>query len=486
MAVLRRLTTERSAKVIVFLLIFAMASRVSVDPDLWWHLRLGEYILETGSPVYADVFSHTRAGQAHKNHSWLSQVVMFGIWRLAGHLGLTLFVSSLATAGMIFLYRAGAGTIYMRGFALVIGAACAAAFWSPRPQMFTFLFSSVLVFILFELKYKCRDHLWSLPLLFVCWVNLHGGFIIGLLILGAFLLGECVNAALALGNARIQPGKLRKLLMIAPLSLAVMPINPLGIDVFAVPFDTAGIGGLRKYIQEWQPPDFSQPYTWGFVALLLLALGAKVASRRRADATEHLLVGGALGLALFSGRNLSLFTVAALPVATIHINDLLIRRGWLLPFRFRSRETPGRAVINVLLICLVALGVLTRVLYVSSDNIIGAAVSRNWPADAARFLNASALEGRLFNSYNWGGYLIFSARDFPVFIDGRTDLYRDFLDEYAAAYGGEAWRAVFKRWDIDVALIESASPLAGELEAAPDWLLEYADEIASIYMRAPA
>lgn len=441
-------------------------------------------MLETGSPVYADVFSHTRAGQVHKNHSWLSQVIMFGVWRLAGHLGLTLFVSSLATAGMIFLYRAGAGTIYMRGFALVLGAACAAAFWSPRPQMFTFFFSGVLIFILLELKYKERDHLWSLPLLFVCWVNFHGGFVIGLLFLSAFLLGECANAALARGAARVQPKMLRKLLTIALLSLAVMPVNPLGIDVFVVPLDTFRIGGLRRYIHEWQPPDFSQPYTWGFAALLLLALGAIAASRRRADATEHLLIGGTLGLALLSGRNLSLFTIAAVPVATIHINDLLIRRGWLLPFR--TRETPGRSLINVLLIGLVAVGVLAHAQYVSSDDIIQAAVSRRWPGGAARFLNASAHEGKLFNSYNWGGYLIFAARDFPVFIDGRTDLYRDFLDEYAAAYGGEAWRDVFERWEIDIALIESAGPLAEQLDAAPDWLLEYADEVASIYVRAPA
>ena len=408
---------------------------------------------------------------------------MIGSWRLAGHLGLTLFVSSLATAGMVCLYRAGAGSVYMRGFALVTGAACAAAFWSPRPQMFTFLFSAVLVYALFDLKYNGRDRLWRLPPLFALWVNFHGGYIIGLLFLGAFLLGEFVNAAFALGDSRVQPIKLRKLLLMALLSIAVMPVNPLGINVFAVPFDTFSIGGLRQYIQEWQPPDFSQPYTWGFIVLLLLAIGAKLASRRRIDATEYLLVGGTLGMALLSGRNLSLFTVAAVPVATIHISDVLMRKGWILPHR--ALETPGRSLINLLLIGLVAAGVLMRLNYVSSDMTARAAVSQNWPLDAVRFLQSTALEGKLFNSYNWGGYLIFRARDYPVFIDGRTDLYRDFLDEYAAAYGSQAWREILDRWQIGIALVESSSYLAGELEAAPDWRLAYADRIARVYARSP-
>jgi len=196
MARLLRLTTERSATVILFLLLFAMAARVSADPDMWWHLRLGDYIRETGNPVYADIFSHTHAGQLHRNHSWLAQLVMFGLWRLAGHLGLTLYVCALATGGMFFLYRAGAGSVYMQGFVLVIGGACAAAFWSPRPQMFTFLFSALLVFNLFELKYRQRDKLWRLPPLFAIWGNCHGGWIIGFLFLGAFILGERFNQLL--------------------------------------------------------------------------------------------------------------------------------------------------------------------------------------------------------------------------------------------------------------------------------------------------
>lgn len=482
MSTLRSLTAERAARIIVFLLIFAMASRVSIDADMWWHLRVGEQILESGRPVYADSFSHSQAGVIHRNHSWLAQVVMFGFWRLAGHLGMTLFVSALATAGVFFLYRAGRGSIYVQGFALVFGAACAAAFWSPRPQMFTFCFSALLVYLLFDLKRAGRDRLNWLPILLWFWGNCHGGYVFGFVLIGAFALGESLNKAFAVSDSPVPMHKIRKLILIALLSLLLLPINPLGLEVFAVPFDTIGISELREYIQEWQSPDLSQPFTWGFIILLLLLFGGKFASRRRLDWTEAILVVGTLCLALLSGRNLPLFAIAAVPIATCHIDEALTRRGWSI--QRRPREGSRRVVINLALIALVAGGALMRLEYVSDEHTVKAAVSLNWPVNAIHYLNANADAGNLFNSYNWGGYLIFAARKHPVFIDGRTDLHRNLLPDYVAALDGRAWRAVFEKWDIGVALIESNSGLAAQLEAEADWRLDYADDLASLYVRS--
>ena len=478
---LRRLTTSRSAKIIVFLLLFAMASRASVDPDMWWHLRIGEHILETIEFVYVDSFSHTFAGSVHKNHSSLAQIVMVGAWRLGGQLGLTLCVSVLATAGMYIVYRAGKGTIYLQGFILVFGAACAATFWSPRPQMFTFFFSAVLVFLLYDLKRKGRDRLWLLPLLMWLWGNCHGGYIIGYLLIAAFALGEWLNNVFCRGDSLVPTRILKKLAALSLLSIALILINPLGIEIFAVPFETVGINGLRSHIQEWKSPDFSQPFTWGFLILLVLLGSAVGTSRRRFDFTEFLLVGGTLVMALYSGRNLSLFAVATVPVVTVHFAQLFSRKGWTIPHR--TRESVWRAMLNFLLIGLVAIGTLAHVQYVTDEDTVQAIVSMNWPLDAVRHLNASTLEGNLFNSYNWGGYLIYNAPRFPVFIDGRTDLYRDFLGEYAAAVGTESWRDIFGRWDIGVALIETESELAYQLDADAEWKREYHDALASIYVR---
>lgn len=482
MSFLLGLTTERAAAVIVPLLLFAMASRVSVDPDMWWHLRLGEHIVETGKPVYADVFSHSRAGELHFNHSWLAQVFMLGLWRLGGHLGMTLFVAALGTAGMVFLYRAGPGSIYMQGFVLVFGAACAAVFWSPRPQMLTFFGSAFLVFLLFDLKRNGRDRLWWLPMLLWFWGNCHGGYFMGFVMIAAFVLGEVTDSAFNIGDARVPGHKIRKLIVITLLSLALMPFNPLGLDIFIIPFETVGISGLRQYIQEWQSPELSQPFTWGFVILLLLLVAAVWASRRRPDATECIFLGGTLCLALLSGRNLPLFAIAAVPITTLHFDEAMARRGWSFPRR--TREQPHRVVINLILIALVAFGLILHLKYVSDENTVAAAVSQNWPVEAVRQLNASALTGNLFNNYNWGGYLIFSARQHPVFIDGRTDLHRDTLADYVSALDAQGWRAVFEKWDIGIALIDSKSDLAAQLDATSAWRRRYTDNIASVFVRS--
>ncbi len=459
-----------------------MASRPAIDADMWWHLRLGERILDSGAAVAPDAYSHTFAGALHKNHSALGQLALTLAWRLAGHLGLTVLVSLLATGGMVFLYRAGRGSIYTQAFALVFGAACAAAFWSPRPQMFSFLFGAALMWLLFSLKRQGRDRLHWLPGLLWLWANCHGGYIIGYLLLAAFLAGEMLNRLLGTGESLISPRQWRKLLGLSLLSLILLPLNPLGLEVFAVPFETVSIGGQREHIQEWQPPDFHQTQTWGCLILLALALLATWRSRRRVDACEWLILLGALGMALYSARNLSLFAIAAVPFISAHLDAWLRTKAWMPP---RRRCSPLKfAALNAFLIALVALGMLARLHYVSGASLVEQAIAQNFPTRALAHLPPANESRRLFNSYNWGGYLVFAARDQPVFIDGRTDLYREFINEYAAARVTPAWREIFERWHIGVALIETDSYLANQLEADPGWRLDYGDEIASVFLRA--
>ena len=482
-AMIRGLTTERAALVIVHLLLFALASRVAIDSDMWWHIRLGQLIAETGEFVYADSFSHTKTGELHKNHSGLAQLLMVACWRAGGHLGMTLFTAALAVGGMHFVYRAGRGSIYMQGFVLVLGGACAAAFWSPRPQMFTFLCAAILLFMLRRLQAREDAPLWPLPLLLWVWGNLHPGIIVGYVFVAGFVLGEWLKNRIGAGG--LATPVLRRLCAFSLLSLALLPLNPLGLSVYAIPFETLAIAGLRDFIQEWKSPDFSQPVTWSFIGLAIVLLCSGLASRRRFDLSAGILALGTLLMALYSARHLSLFAITAVPMISAHLDDFLTRKRWTLPRR--TAEAPFRVALNLVLISLVALGALGQVGHVSNARTIERALALNYPLGALEFLKPETAEGKLFNSYNWGGYLILRAPDLPVFIDGRTDLYRDFLGEYAsAAFGASEWRGVFSRHDIGIALIESGSPLAAVLNAAADWQLAYQDAVASVFLRQPS
>ena len=299
---------------------------------------------------------------------------------------MTLFTALLAVGGMHFLYRAGRGSIYMQGFVLVLGAACAAAFWSPRPQMFTFLCAAILLCRLRRLQQRADATLWPLTILMWIWSNLHGGFISGYLFIAGYLLGEWLKNQAGAGS--LPAPVLRRLCGYTLLSLLLLPINPLGLSVYLTPFETLAIPGLNSLIQEWKPPDFAQPMTWSFVVLVMLLATSALARRRRIDLSAGLLVGGTLIMALHSARHLSLFAITAVPVVTTNLDEILSRKGWTPPRR--SVETPGRVVLNLTLIGLVALGTLAQLRYVSSANTVGRALALNYPVVALRFLAAES------------------------------------------------------------------------------------------------
>jgi len=479
---LRHLTIERTAVFVVFILLFAMATRVVTDTDMWWHLRLGQHILETGELVYADSFSHTFAGEIHRNHSAGAQVIMYIIWSVAGNVGMSLFTAIMATLGMFFLYKAGSGTIYMQAFLLIFGAATAATFWSARPQMFSFLFGTIFLYILFDYKRNGRDRLlWLIPIMWL-WGNTHGGFAIGYIFIGAFVVGEFLNTVVDAGDTRIPMHGIGKLLLVTLGATAILVINPNGLHIFTVPFETFGIQELRRFIQEWQSPDFNQRFTWGFVILLAVTIGAVWSSKRKFDWTDWFLVCGTTFMALMAGRNLSVFATVAVPIATYHFANVLQTNGWVL--QKKEFEQPRRARINLVLLVLISVGALANILVVADSETIYEGQSAVLPIEAVNHLNEISLDGKMFNSYNWGGYLMFHAPQHEVFIDGRTDLYTTFLNDYfRVAIGSEDWRDDFAEWDISFAVIETGSGLAEELEEANDWRTEYQDDVASIFVK---
>ncbi len=479
---LKRLTSERSAIIILFLLLFAMAARISVDTDLWWHLRSGQHIAASGQLIYPDPFSHTFSGVVHWNHSALSDMLLYAIWRLSGFAGITIASALVALAGMCFLFATCRGSAYPRAFLMVLGAATAAVFWSPRPQMLSFLFAAVLMWILRDLKYRGRDRLlWILPLQII-WCNAHGGFIIAYLLLGAFVLGEVLNSIFGKSANRLSCQTIRKLLLLSIASIPLLAINPLGIRAYVVPFSTIFMPELGRYIQEWQAPDFSQPSAWSFVILLALALVTMWRSKRELDFTEWILVCGGAALGLLAARNLALFAIAALPVASDHLEDILQSRQWVIPFR--DVESPTRVVLNLCLIIMVSIGLGARLYHLLSKESVSAGLKTALPVAAVAQLDSLEHHGNMFNSYNWGGYLMFHAPQYPVFIDGRSDLYRSFLAEYyhiATARGD--WRQALDRWRVGFAVIESQSGLAHALASDQNWQRVYQDPLASVFLR---
>src|SRR5438552_2688756 len=169
------ITRSQTFAAILLLGLLAMTARNALDPDLWWHLRTGQWIVETRSVPHADPFSFTRAGSAWISHEWLSEVAFYEIWKLFGEGGLIIFSAVITTSGFLLLYLRCRGRPLWLAGALILGALAAAPSWGVRPQMFTFTLASLLLWLMERSKARPRLLLW-VPVVFVLWINLHAGF----------------------------------------------------------------------------------------------------------------------------------------------------------------------------------------------------------------------------------------------------------------------------------------------------------------------
>jgi hypothetical protein len=333
-----------------------------------------------------------------------------------------------------------------------------------------------------------------LPLL-TLWSNSHGGFIVAFLLWVSYLVDGFVHAIGRRGPADGPLSGLRSALkanrlwviMGGAMVLAVS-INPSGPMMLLYPFKTISIGALREYIQEWQSPDFHslqiQPFLW----LLLLTLGAVGFSRRRMEVRDFLMVSGFAYLALTAGRNIALFALVAPLPLTRHLVPLF--RGWRQ--RWGLGSEPGGTGsppawmkgLNTLLVVVVLLAVIVKALAIYPEEINEAHFKEIFPVQAVTVLQRERPAGRLFNSYNWGGYLLWALPEYRVFIDGRTDLYDDeVIAEWLQVVRGEAgWRDVVNRWEIRAILLESDMPVIPYLEQ-DGWRLLYGDRMAVVYVR---
>ena len=495
------MNTRRLVLFILFLSIFVMAMRISTDTDTWWHLASGQHILEQRSVPQVDIFSHTSAGQPWLGASvgWLMQIALFTIYNTLGYAGLNLFVALTVTATFAVLYSALSGGVFLRAFILVLAAVTAGVYWAARPYMLSFLLVAITLTMLEDFRWGRKERLWWLPVIMLVWANGHGGFAYGFILWGLYGLSEGLAW---LGQTRpvnsLFPritrqwltnglrGRVGHMLLIGLLMVLAVCFNPAGPKMLLYPFQTISIGALRDLIQEWQSPDFHQravqPFAW-FIFALIAAIGA---SDKRLVLSDFLLISGFGYLGLLAGRNIALFALAAPIVLSRHLAPLAAQLGTRLGYHGLKNNQPPRwqAILNWGLLALLGLGVLAKTALVLPADINQAHVDSFEPVAAAEYIKDTQPSGALLNSYNWGGYLIWALPDYPVFIDGRTDLYGDqIIGEWLALVQTKGdWEEKLTERQINLVLLEPHWPIIAELAEA-GWTQLYQDEISVIYAR---
>jgi hypothetical protein len=473
--------SQRSLTLLLFGVATACAVGTATDPDLFWHLRTGEMILHDGVPT-GDVFSYTVPGKEWIAHEWGSQVIMWMIWSLAGSTALILAFTALTTGVYVLAARTSLARPIPTGFIVVLAAMTARISTSPRPQLFNLLGLATVVFLFERLRARRLDPRWAwaiVPIILV-WANLHSGYLMGVATVAVYAVGERFEARR--GGKPLPAEVVRWLPLLAIAGFAVAAVNPSGTAMWTYPLDTLRSSAMREHIREWESPDFHLVAFWPFLVLLAVAVTTVVASRVRPNRTHALLLLGTGLASLQSMRHIPLFAVLAIPFVAPHLQDTIDQLR-----AERSRVGSQLARSQPVMALTATLAIMIAALFVSAAvNNNDRAVAEIFPVDAVNvILDSDLADARGFNSYGWGGYLIW--RDIPVFIDGRADVYGDeFMERYFGARdSGTDWRELFDEYDVAYVLLEPGAELNPVLVEAAEWVLVYADGVAELFVRCP-
>lgn len=474
---------------IVVLGVAAMALRPAVDTDTWWHLRAGEWILENGQVPTTDVFSHTAFGREWRYPGWLAQVALLGAYGAGGLSGLTIFTGILAGLGMAFLWPLLQGPILLRAAVALLAAATAAVYWAARPHIITFALAAYFLWVLERRRRGRRDWVvWTLPLGMAVWVNVHGGFAVGFLLMAMYLIGTVIDVGLD-AAARRAPWRrawgahqqdILTLAGVLVLCVAAASLNPHGPEILVYPLRTVAIPVLQAHILEWQAPDFQQPGLYPFLVMLVGLVVSLGASPKRASATQLVVTAGWAVLALLAVRNVAVFALAAAPLLAQQIDaalEPLTGSGSFAdqPGRFRriAHAVAGGVVIFA--------GMSWTLVQLSPERQ-QAHLSSLVPVKAVEVLRRSPSPGPILNDYNWGGYLLWAAYpEYPTFVDGRTDVFPEVVfEDYLRLWSAQgAWEETLDSYAVRIVLLPPTSPLVDGL-VGNGWSERYRDEMAVI------
>ncbi len=479
---------------IIFLAVFMFLSfchgrALLNDADTGYHIRAGEYILRTLSIPRHDIFSFHTPPIPWTAHEWLSEVIMALLHGRFGLTGVVLFFSFLIALTYFLLFcwlRSREGNIFIAVALTILAFGSSQIHWLARPHIFSLMIMIVWCRILDRYQYEGENRLYLLPLLMVPWVNLHGGYITGFLLLGCYAAGNFVQSFFSTPSDReTARRKCRVFLTSSFFCLVVSLVNPIGFKILLFPFNLVNNRFLMDHVSEFLSPNFHEPLMFKY--LLLLAIVVPACSRIRPTAVELVQMLVFTNMALYSIRYVTLFAIVFAPILLRRCDDLLEEARGVMVESFRVRSARIAAVDATARGWLwLTVGMAVVVMSAAGGTIGYSFDEKLKPVAAVEFLRKERISGNMFDNDEFGDYIIYAAwPEYRVFFDGRSDMYgTERMKEYFRIAGFESgWERVIEKYRIDWFIIEAASPLSRYLAAVGGWKLVYADRVAHIVVK---
>jgi hypothetical protein len=461
---------------LVAVLEFLMARSGMNDPDIWWHLRNAEYLVQNHQLPRQDAYSFTVAGQPWINHEWLAELPFYFAWRASGVAGLktlTILIIQLIFLGLLYLCYKETGNFKASVAACALSTFLATISFGPRTILFGYGYLIVLLIILQRFRRVGHAPLWVVPPLFCLWINTHGSWSLGVVIFLIFCGSGLIEGSWGrVDSERWTPRQFRQLLLTGVGSAAALFVNPFGHRLVFYPLDMAFRQKLNiAHVAEWVSVDFHQLRGKIVLGLLLALLGGALVRNRRWNLAEL----GLLAFALYSGltyvRFLFLLAIVAAPIV-----------AKLLDFFPPYREEEDTPVLNAFVVAAMIAGMLY---FWPASAQLQPSIDAEYPAQAMSVLKAHPPDGPILSFYLWGGYLGWNDRNIKVFIDSRVDIfeYAGVLKDYLDALDPSSAGPVLDKYKIRYVLFPSREPLSYALEHDPGWKVLYRDQLTELFQK---
>ena len=446
------------------------------ESDIWWHLLNARNLLQYHSLSRIDTRSFTVAGSPWMSFEWLSEIPFFLAFKTMGLQGVIAVYSTvmvLIFAGVYYRACRGGADCKNAALATLAGICIGSVSLAPRTLLFGWLCMTGLLLVLDQFK-RAGKGLWLLPPLFALWINLHGSWLFGIVVLVTTIASGLVEGEWGLVIARRWfPVELKKLLLALCASLAALFVNPFGHKLVLYPFDYIfRQQGVIQGSEYWRSVDFS---TWNgklaLILILVLMAAALFSRSRRWRLDEVLLTAFALWCALSHVRFLDFAALIIVPILAPRLD--------LFPPYEPELDKPW---LNAAIMAAVLGSV---IFFFPSAAKLQQRMDHEYPGAALAFMQRQHINGRIFNSVEFGGYLEWNAPELKPFIDGRGDIFihNGIFDDYCDAVGIGQPFAVLDKYRIDYVLVERTWPLVYLLEHSTAWRSIYSDKVAVLFER---
>lgn len=481
----------------LFLFIFSFAYNLPVDLDFGWHLRNAQKTIAERQIPTSDSFSHTFKGKQLLSAAWLSELFFYFLFSHFSFFGLSLivgFLTALAVFLVVYVWDLPESIQFLLVVWLSLG--CLTIFKvGPRTQNFSWLFFAILIFLLFRyLKSRRKKLLFPIPFVFLFWANFHPGFWLGLSLIVFLVFFELAELFLKRENSRLNKERTLSLIVIFLLSLGATFFRPTSqsgggsffglVKGLMLPLNLATefseTGAVRMTIAEWLPPAFFVPST----SLLLLAIVFSIAifACRPVKFTQVRNLGLLFFFAYFSTlarRNAPFFFLVFAPVVGKELKK----------FSFWRKTESLKPIIQILIVVLLLLIAIPRI---KSTTVKIKRAERDfayyceqvgYPYQALQYIKDHPLPAKVFNIYNWGGFLIWQLPEYPTFVDGRVPA-SEIFKEYQKVINLEpGWEEILEKYQVGWVLVKPSFLFEQILITSGDWEEAYGDEMATILVK---